>query len=168
MPVLSRILLIPLLAPLLAVLLLGALNPRPSVSLRLLVWSTPALPLGLWLTVAGLGGAALSGATTALALGQSSEPLQRTVRRERRRSEPWQERWSEAQEQVPFQPPPRPSSGPERAATEPPPTLSVPFRVIRQGRSTSSATGTTSSARSPAPAQASGADGWEQPLSDAW
>jgi hypothetical protein len=50
--VLQQLLLIPLLAPLLAVLLLGAINPRPQVALRLLVWTSPALPLGAWIAAA--------------------------------------------------------------------------------------------------------------------
>ena len=46
---LQRILLLPLLSPLLAVLLVSAINPRPGVSVRLLTWSSPAWPLGGWL-----------------------------------------------------------------------------------------------------------------------
>lgn len=42
MSLLQRLLLLPLLSPLLAVLLLGAFNPRPWVALRLLTWSSPA------------------------------------------------------------------------------------------------------------------------------
>ena len=56
-PVLRRLLLVPLLAPLVAVLLVGALNPRPAHSLRLLVWSSPALPIGVWIMVAATAGA---------------------------------------------------------------------------------------------------------------
>jgi len=50
------------------VLLLAALNPRPSVSLRLLTSRSPALPLGVWLAAGGGAGALLSGLATVLAL----------------------------------------------------------------------------------------------------
>lgn len=83
-----RLLLLPLLSPLLAVLLVAALNPRPQVSFRLLTWATPRAPLGLWLAAAALGGAALSGAGTALALHQGAGvPNRRRVAR--RAPEPW-------------------------------------------------------------------------------
>lgn len=168
MPLLPRLLLVPLLAPLLVVLLVAALNPRPAVSLRLLTWSSPALPLGLWLALAGAGGAALSGAATALALGQGAEPLQRTVRRERPRSEPWPDRWGEEPQERPV--PPRATAGPARAAGEPAPTVSVPFRVIRRGPPSAATSGFSPSGDTPAAATtpvASGG-GWEQPLADDW
>ena len=53
-----RLLLLPLLSPLLVALLLAALNPRPALSMRLLIWRSPELPIGLWLG-AGAGGGAL-------------------------------------------------------------------------------------------------------------
>ncbi|MFN9630562.1 MAG: hypothetical protein ACK59A_10100 [Cyanobacteriota bacterium] len=64
----QRLLLVPFLSPLLAVLLVAAFNPGPPLSVRLLTWVSPRAPLGLWLASAALGGAALSGAGTALAL----------------------------------------------------------------------------------------------------
>lgn len=67
-----RLLVVPFLSPLLAVLLVAALNPRPQLSFRVLTWTTPSAPLGLWLGGAALGGAALSGAGAALALGQGA------------------------------------------------------------------------------------------------
>ncbi|MFM7465512.1 MAG: hypothetical protein ACKO28_08605 [Cyanobium sp.] len=72
-----RLLVLPLLSPLLAVLLVAALNPSPQLSFRLLTWQSPRAPLGLWLGGAALAGAALSGAGTALALrqGQGTSPI---------------------------------------------------------------------------------------------
>ncbi|MEA5412824.1 hypothetical protein VB737_13710, partial [Synechococcus sp. BA-120 BA3] len=67
---LHRLLLLPLLSPLLVTLLVAALNPSPSLALRLLTWQTPSLPIGLWMAVAAGGGAALSAGATALALRQ--------------------------------------------------------------------------------------------------
>ena len=65
---LQRLLLLPLLSPLLAVLLVGAINPRPWVSVRVLTWSAPAWPLGGWIATAAALGAAISSAGAALAL----------------------------------------------------------------------------------------------------
>jgi hypothetical protein len=125
--VLHRLLLLPLLSPLLLTLLVAALNPSPAIRLRLLIWQSPPLPIGLWMAMAAGGGAALSGGATALALRQGgSRPLRRTVRR----SDPWDEAgWS-----PPPPPPAAPaaSAGPGRAAGEPAPTVSVPYRVLRR------------------------------------
>lgn len=157
---LRRLLLLPVLAPLLAVLLLGALNLRPWVSLRLLTWSSAPLPLGAWLALAGAGGAALSAGATSLALGQGATPLRRQVRRRIgvESSEPWEER-EEAFEPLERrrsrrESPPADwaSAGGSRAPGEPAPTVSVPFRVIRRGEA----------APTQSPAPASAASGWGQ------
>jgi hypothetical protein len=78
---LRRLLLLPLLAPLLAVLLVGALNPRPWVGLRLLIWRTPEWTIGSWLALAAGGGGALSAAATALALQAGSTGPRRQLHR---------------------------------------------------------------------------------------
>lgn len=143
---LRRLLLLPLLSPLLALLVVGALNPRPGVSLRLLLWSSPPLPLGAWIALAGAGGAALSAGATSLALAEGGAPLQRQVRRRQgaQGPEPWEEeplaasepprrqRWSEAREPAPSRPTGM-DAGRSRAPGEPVPTVAVPFRVIRRG-----------------------------------
>ncbi len=127
---LRRLLLLPLLAPLLAVLLVGALQPRPPLRLRLLVWTTPALPAGAWLAVAGLVGAALSAGATALTLRSGPGSVSR---------DPWPSpgicRGSDRDPgrragHPPQSPPPQP---PPRAPGDPPPTVSVPWRVVRRG-----------------------------------
>ncbi len=127
---LARLLLLPLLAPLLAALLLGAVNPRPAVSLRLLSWRSPALPLGAWIAAAAAGGAGLSAAAAALALRESSPGLRRRVRRSEaagrfQQPEPWAERRQERVERAP-------TAVPTRAPGEAAPTVAVPFRVIRR------------------------------------
>jgi hypothetical protein len=153
--VLRRLLLLPLLSPLLALLVVGALNPRPGVSLRLLTWSSPPLPLGAWIALAGAGGAALSAGATSLALGEGSAPLRRQVRRRMgaQSPEPWEEepleasepqrrqRWREdppaananANANANAAPPAGMGAGRSRAPGEPLPTVAVPFRVIRRG-----------------------------------
>ena len=144
----------------------GALNSRPAVALRLLNWTTPALPLGAWMAAVAAGGAALSGGATALALRQQGPALRRQVRRdgasawERDRFEPggyaaggFAAGGYEASgfetggfDQRGRQDPPRRDdasipnrggggqawAGPDRRPGEPPPTVSVPFRVIRR------------------------------------
>jgi len=155
--VLRQLLLIPLLAPLLAVLLVGALNPRPAINLRLLVWSSPALPVGVWLMLAAAGGGLLSAMGAGLALRGTGPPLQRQVRRQ---SDPG---WDQA-------PAPSPgaweskaaSAGPSRAAGEPSPTIAVPYRVIRRG----AAAAPTARPAPTAPTVAT--DDWDQPQSPDW
>lgn len=154
---LQQLLLIPLLAPLLAVLLLGAINPRPAVALRLLIWTSPVLPLGGWIAAAGATGAGLSALATVLALRQQAAAGQRPIAPAAGGAEP---------------PPRRPgstttgASGPSRSPGDPAPTVEVPFRVIRRG-SASPAKPTPEPATEAATAKAVG-DGWDQPLSDHW
>lgn len=170
MIVLQRILLLPLLSPLLAVLLVAAINPKPALSVRLLTWSSPAWPLGGWLAAASGLGAAMSAGGAALALqGQTAAtPARRQVRR-RREATGNQEReqsnlgdhWDQ-----PAAAPARPAAtwaGPPRSAGEPAPTVSVPFRVIRKG---SAPTSTPAAAAQPAPT--SDANDWNTPLSEDW
>ncbi len=189
---LQRLLLLPLLAPLLAVLLVGALNPRPATSLRLLIWTSPALPIGLWIVAAAGGGAALSAGATALALKGQSRVV---VQRQRRGLEPpaQQEPWdlprseSSRRREAPVEASERgrpfaAAAGPVRAAGDPAPTVAVPFRVIRRadpgmgaaGASAAATAGAGMGAQGFATAAAStaagdaGGDGWEAPLSDDW
>jgi hypothetical protein len=155
--VFHRLLLLPLLSPLLVTLLVGALNSRPSVVLRLLTWQTPALPIGLWMAMAAGGGAALSGGVTALALQQGSRaPRSRSGRS----TEIWEaEAWQPPQRraastQEPFfgrrtpdeaAAPRTPSAGPSRAPGEPSPTVSVPYRVLHRPEGSSNEVAETTS-----------------------
>jgi hypothetical protein len=156
---LQRLLLLPLLAPLLLVLLVGALNPRPNLALRLLIWSTPALPIGAWIALAAGGGAGLSAAAAALALQTGPVSLRRQVRREPREPvESWEE---PPQAAVP--PPPRRAAGPQRPPGDPAPTVAVPFRVIRKGRSAAAA-----EPASATPQTTAVGDGWDSPGGGDW
>jgi len=158
---LRRLLLLPLLAPLLAVLLVGAINPRPLVGLRLLIWRSPEWTIGSWIALAAGGGAALSATATALALQAGGASNQRQLRRpipEGRSRRVWPrgrgenpadgptEAWGDGPGEGPAPAwgrdsgegpgapwPGQASAGPSRHPAEPPPTLSVPFRVIRRG-----------------------------------
>ncbi len=161
MALLQRLLLFPLLAPLLLVLLVAALNPRPNLALRLLIWTSPALPIGAWIALAAGGGAGLSAAGAALALRSPATSLRRQVRRataggSRAAAQPQPQAWA---------PPPAasgPAAGPARPPGDPAPTVAVPFRVIRKGRR-------PEAQAEPAPPQATAVgDGWDSAPSDDW
>lgn len=132
----GRLLVLPLLSPLLAVLLVAGFNPGPRVSFRLLTWQSPQAPLGLWLAVAALGGAALSGGAASLARRQESgRALRRTVTSPSRERVAWlrdapEPPWDDS-DRADWSAAPRESVPPARAPGEPAPTLVVPFRVLR-------------------------------------
>lgn len=156
---LQRLLLFTLLTPLLAVLALAALNLSPAVSLRLLIWTSPALPLGSWLALAVGGGGLLSAAATSAAL-QSGVAARRQVQLKaeapgrRRESPAWDPAYSETAGQETTSPettgrrsasrqnldreannwndPLAANPAPARPPGAPPPTVEVPFRVIRK------------------------------------
>ena len=126
MSMFQRLLLIPCLAPLLVLLVLSASNVGEKTRIRLLVWTTPPLPVGAWTALAGVGGAA--GAAVAAVL---VSPAERPLRRQRRShvQPEFDERDNAANE-----PAPRSSAnpGPERDVREPAPTVSVAYRVIQR------------------------------------
>ena len=193
---LRRLLLLPLLAPVLAVLLVGAINPRPWVGLRLLIWRSPEWTIGSWLALAAGGGAALSATATALALQAGGASNQRQLRRpipegRFRRAWPWgrgdsaadgpTQTWVDGpgQQPAPAQAganwkgdgtpwPAQAWAGPSRHPSEPQPTLSVPFRVIRRGTGAGSDSGPIADGPAPAGSGPAAANGWSPagPLPD--
>ena len=126
MSMFQRLLLIPCLAPLLALLVLSATNVGNKTQIRLLVWTTPPLPVGAWTALAGVGGAA--GAAVAAVL---VSPVERPLSRQRR--SPVQPEFEE-RGYTDYEPTPRSSTypGPERDVREPAPTVSVAYRVIQR------------------------------------
>ena len=127
----QRLLLIPCLAPLLALLALSATNVGDMTRLRLLVWTTPAMPLGAWTALAAGGGAA-GAALTAFLLLPAQRPLSR------KRHSPVHPDVQETES--PFNDSARRSTatqGPERDVREPAPTVSVAYRVIQRPTSES-------------------------------
>lgn len=161
-PQLRRLLLLPVLAPLVAVAALALLNPSPPVALRLLTWTTPALPIGSWLAIAVGGGGLLSAAATTAAL-QTPLPGRRRVR-VRTSSSP----------EAPAATAAPASAGPQRPPGAPAPTVEVPFRVIRQG-SASTKPEDKAPARAPGSAPAptnpvanAVGDGWSSSANDDW
>lgn len=164
---LQRLLLIPCLSPLLLTLLVGGLNLGKTGSLRILTWELPNLPLGVWMAVAATTGAVL-GSGGVLAAGPSN---QQTLQREVRRGYAWQE-------ETPEQDTERAATAaatmpwPERDLREPAPTVSVPFRVIRTGR-TSKENVAHSDVKErvvskPAETSTTFADDWNQPIPSDW
>lgn len=160
------------------------------MSVRLLTGRSPALPLGVWLAAGGTGGALLSGMATALALHQGRFGRRRrdsTAAREdrepwfaTRRTEPRARPAAEADgpQQASAEPVRWPQAEPERAAGEPPPTVSVPFRVLRRPqRSAAAESGLpTGASASTTPPHAEGtlgrtaadADDWDSGVEEEW
>lgn len=140
MSMFQRLLLIPCLAPLLALLVLSATNVGDKTQIRLLVWETPPLPIGAWTALAGVGGAA--GAALAAVL---VSPVERPLNRQRR--SPVQPEFDEKCFTA-NEPTPRSNSnpGPERDVREPAPTVSVAYRVIQRPSSAPPQSDTSSGA----------------------
>ncbi len=136
MKVLQRLLLLPCVVPLLAVLVVACLNLKQPVSLRVLVWRSPSWSLGGWLFLGGASGAILA-AGAGISRPENQTPLRRKVHQAAQepepffnnpRSEQWQEtRFEATQDFKPQQ------ASPERDVRDPSPTVAVPFRVIRKG-----------------------------------
>ena len=168
-PVLRRLLLLPVLMPLVAVAAMALLNPRPAVGLRLLTWTSPSLPIGSWLAIAVAGGGLLSAAATSAAL-QTPGSLRRQVRVSAA-AEPERARRNEPRPLWPDTP--AATAGPQRPPGAPPPTVEVPFRVIRKGSAAraqaSSDTAATATSAAPAtPVASAVGDGWSEPVNDDW
>lgn len=159
---LKRLLLLPVLAPLVAVAALVLLNPRPAVALRLLTWTSPALPVGSWLAIAVAGGGLISAAATTAAL-QATGSQRRQVRMQP------QTRHNEAPRRAPAA---ATGAGPERPPGAPAPVVEVPFRVIRKGQgepaTPTAAARPTAPAPAPAPVANVVGDGWSDAPSDDW
>ena len=126
MSMFQRLLLIPCLAPLLAVLALSATNAGDKTRIRLLVWTTPPLPVGAWTALAGVGGAAGAAVAAFLVL-----PAERPLSRKRHSAvQPeFDERGYGPNESTTR---PNAKPGPERDVREPAPTVSVAYRVIQR------------------------------------
>ena len=172
---LQRFLLLPLLTPLLAVLLVGAMNPRPGASLQLLTWRSPAWPVGAWIAAAAAAGAGLSAAGTALALQGSGGPApSRQVRRSggsASRQEEWVEPSRPRNQREPDAATPvnwGGWAGPSRAPADPPPTVSVPFRVIRKAKTAAAPAAASDPANDAGNNGANNNDGWDSPSNDDW
>ena len=126
MSMFQRLLLIPCLAPLLAVMALSATNIGDKTRLRLLVWTTPPLPLGAWTALAGVGGAAGAAVAAFLVL-----PAERPLSRKRHSAvQPEHEERDYPASESTTRSTAKP--GPERDVREPAPTVSVAYRVIQR------------------------------------
>ena len=126
MTLLQRILLIPCLLPLAAVLVLSAFHRGEPTRLYLLGWSSPEAPLGVWTAFSATGAAALA-ATTALLIVPTQQPLRRRLHRSYEPPHPsnWQQ--DDAGQPNPVAAPP------QRDLRDPAPTVAVAYRVIKRG-----------------------------------
>ena len=127
MTLLQRILLIPSLVPLVAVLVLSALHRGAPTRLHLLGWSSPQAPLGLWTALAATSAAALS-ASSALLIVPRNQPLQRRLHRpyETPSAPEWQaDRARSPQDRSPV------ASPPQRDLRDPAPTVAVADVVVK-------------------------------------
>ena len=129
MTLLQRILLIPSLVPLVAVLVLSALHRGAPTRLHLLGWSSPQAPLGLWTALAATGAAALS-ASSALFTVPRNQPLRRRLHRPY--EAPSAPEWQVDGARVPQERSPVPSP-PQRDLRDPAPTVAVAYRIIKRG-----------------------------------
>ena len=155
----KRWVLVPLLLPLAASLAVAALNWRVPTRLRLLIWTSPPLPLGAWVLLAAGGGAAaaaLAGLSAPGAPARQPEPWEEPRRRRSRRSvEIPDEPLDSSVDEQPFDAPePAAQAPPERSPHEAPPTVAVPFRVVQR--------------RASAPAASAPVDDWADVADDDW
>ena len=155
----KRWLLLPLLLPLAAALAVAVLNLRVPARLRLLVWTSPPLPLGTWVLIAAGGGAAAAaraGLSAPGAPGHQPQPREGPRRRRPRRAvDAPDEPLDSSEAEPPFDAPePATQPPPERSPHEAPPTVAVPFRVVQR------------SASEPAPSGS--VDDWADAADDDW
>ena len=126
----QRLLLVPCLAPLLALLVIAASNSHSSSRLQVLIWSSSPQPIGVWMALAGLAGAGLSGMAALLLM----PPAPRLRRRLHQPMESNRVTTDEG-DAAAWAPDPMP----ERDVRDPSPTVAVPFRVIQRGTAPSPA-----------------------------
>ena len=155
----KRWLLVPLLLPLAAALAVALLNLRVPARLRLLIWTSPPLPLGTWVLIAAGGGAAaaaLAGLSAPGAPPRQPESWDEPRRRRTRRPmDPPEEPLDSTEAQQPFEASePTAQAPPERSPHEAPPTVAVPFRVVQRSAG--------------APASGSSVDDWNDAADDDW
>ncbi len=127
MTLLQRILLIPSLLPLVAVLVLSALHRGTPTRLHLLGWSSPEAPLGVWTAFAATGAAALSATSALLLVVPINQPLRRRLHRPLEASPTPEWQVDSVKDRSPA------SSPPQRDLRDPAPTVAVTYRIIKRG-----------------------------------
>ena len=126
MKLLQRLLLVPCLAPLLALLLIAVSTTRTPSRLQILLWTSNPQPIGFWMALAGVGGAGLSG-LAALLLMPAAPSLRRQFHQP---VEP-----NRQVDDFGINPPKGADPMPERDIRDPAPTVAVPYRVVQRGSS---------------------------------
>ena len=160
MTLLQRLLLVPCLAPLLALLLISVSTPRSASRLQILLWTSNPQPIGLWMALAGVGGAGLSG-LAALLLMPAAPRLRRQLHQP---VEPGRFR-----EDFSARPPKPADPMPERDIRDPAPTVAVPYRIVQRGESQSRPAPVSSEVRvEPVASHNAAAMGWGDDPDQDW
>lgn len=158
---LQRLLLVPCLAPIVLVVVISAVQQRRLLSLNVLIWTTPALPLGAWTAMATVAGAGVS-AVGALLLRPGTMPLRRTQRQRVAAVDPSEPRM---QDERAWEAPPSPVM-PERDIRDPAPTVSVAYRVVQRPTTVETRKPEPTPVSTPGPTDA--ADEWGEDPDQNW
>lgn len=153
---LQRALLLPCLAPLLALLLVSAVTTRSGSRLRIVLWTSPEQSIGTWMAIAGLTGAGFS-MLSALLLVPPSPPLRRRLHQAVETNDPSTEDEPRSSKRV--------TSMPERDIRDPAPTVAVPYRVIQRGDRTATRDETPSAHPTPSAGEP---DDWDSDPDRNW
>lgn len=134
----QRILLIPCLSPLIAVMIISAFNLDQSIRLRILVWQSPSISLGAWIALGG-GTGALMGIAKNTLLQKSRISLRRTIHRSYQPNHEvnesnWEIPLNDEYYQEEQYPNESNTLSPERSLNDPLPTVAVNFRVIKRSQ----------------------------------
>ncbi len=138
-----RLLLVPSLAPLLLIIVVGCLNLRQETQLRILTWKTPRLSLGFVMILASASGAIISSINSTLPY-LPKQPLRRKAFKTNFKTSEYKETHSdqiinrsEDKNPVfhPFNEKHEKMYVPERDVRDPSPTMSVPYRIINNNES---------------------------------
>ena len=124
MTLFQRALLVPCLAPLLALLLVSALTTRSGSRLQIVLWTSPEQSIGTWMALAGVTGVGFS-VFSGLLLMPRSTPLRRRLHQSVEAFDPLMVDQPMSSNPV--------TSMPERDIRDPAPTVAVPYRVVQRG-----------------------------------
>ena len=129
---LNRYYLIPALTPIVIIFLVSISNLNQPIRLKILFWTSPTLQLGQWFAIGGLTGALFS---TSLSLNYINHNTKFSQFRDNRNDDPSSTHNNNKKKdldnvQTDFKIAP-PDQYPERDVRDPSPTVSVPYRVLR-------------------------------------
>ncbi len=136
----QKILIIPLLSPLIILLLISSLNYNKPIKVKLLTWESPEIPLGGLMAIGALSGGCIAFLIGALP-SSNSKPLRRKVKYNGTNTnevinDKNNENFNYFQNDIHTEliPDIDPSDYPQRDLRDPQPTIATPFRIIKKGR----------------------------------